>query len=227
MLRPPTRPRVARLAPAYLITVSSPPQHILAGSKDGAFVIGSGTRVVFDKSNEVGSGGFSHVFRGHLKSGEPCAVKCVPPACRTLARAARRPRARSPLHPAADGVECCDSIPTLAPARPPARRARVINKKIFSKPEDRADMLAEVAIMQRLHGSQHIVAIHESIETSLPLDEANPGASARAAAGCRCSSEAARSTLPQHCSCSPPLPRSQAATLTSSSLCSSTPAVAT
>lgn len=43
-------------------------------------------------------------------------------------------------------------------------------------------MLAEVSIMQRLRGSPYVVALHESVETALPLDEANPGALPRAIA---------------------------------------------
>ena len=43
-------------------------------------------------------------------------------------------------------------------------------------------MLAEVSIMQRLRGSPYVVALHESVETALPLDEANPGALPRALA---------------------------------------------
>ena len=78
-----------------------------------------GARVVFDKKTEVGSGGFSHVFKGVLKAGTPCAIK-------------------------------------------------VINKKIFNKPEDKKDMEAEVAIMTKLKGSPYVISIYESLETVLP-----------------------------------------------------------
>lgn len=78
-----------------------------------------GARVIFDKKTEIGSGGFSHVFKGVLKEGTPCAIK-------------------------------------------------VINKKIFNKPEDKKDMEAEVAIMNKLKGSPYVISIYESLDTSLP-----------------------------------------------------------
>ena len=71
-----SRVALARLLPLRA-SLAAHPVRVAAGSKvGGEFVIGAaGTRVLFDKANEVGSGGFSHVFRGSLKGGEPCAVK--------------------------------------------------------------------------------------------------------------------------------------------------------
>lgn len=144
-----------------------------------------GARVVFDKKTEIGSGGFSHVFRGTLKDGQACAVKvrgnASGPSCATTRQHART-HARAPLRARAGpaGSRRRRRSPTDPPAARrraprPSARAQVINKKIFNKPEDRADMANEVEIMTRLRGAPHTIKIFDSFDTTLPLDEANPG----------------------------------------------------
>jgi len=104
------------------------------------------------------------VYKGTLKDGTSCAIKIISKKVRRAARASATP---ATSHVAGPANHPCALLLLLVPPQ------------IFNKPEDYADMKAEVAIMQRLRGSPFVINIYESLEDKdqfvIVLELANGG----------------------------------------------------